>query len=45
MQVRFGHSERRLARFGGRGPASFVTVLATMLSVQHAAPSSALPLA
>ena len=41
MQVRFGHSERRLARFGGRGRASFVAVLATMLAVQHAAPSFA----
>jgi len=29
MQVRFGHSERALARFGGRGRASFVTALAT----------------
>ena len=36
MQVRFGHSERRLARFGGRGRLSFVAPLATMLAVQHA---------
>jgi cytochrome c len=41
MQVRFGHSEGRLARFGGCGRASFVAVLATMLAVQHAAPSFA----
>ena len=41
MQVGFGHSERALARFGGRGRASFVTALAAMLVVQHAAPSFA----
>jgi cytochrome c len=41
MQVRFGHCERALARFGGRDRAPFMTVLATMLVVQHAAPSFA----
>jgi cytochrome c len=41
MQVRFGYSERAQARFGGRGRASFVTALATMLVAQHAAPSFA----
>jgi hypothetical protein len=44
MQVRFGHSERPLSRFG-RGRASFVMVLTTMLAVQHAAPSLAAALA
>ena len=41
MQVRFGYSERAQARFGGRGRASFVTALATMLVAQHVAPSFA----
>ena len=41
MQVRFGHSERALARFGGRDRASLATVLATVLVVQQAAPSFA----
>ena len=36
MQVRSGHSERRLARFGGRGRASFVAVLANMLGASAA---------
>jgi cytochrome c len=41
MQVRFRHSPRAPARLGGRGRTSFVTVLAAMLALQHAAPSFA----
>jgi cytochrome c len=41
MPLKSGYNERPLARFGACGRAGFVTVLAAMLALQHAAPSFA----
>jgi cytochrome c len=41
MDGTFDRNERRLARIGGPGRASFVMALAAMLAVQHAAPGFA----